>query len=92
MLTPRAAIMLRADDGLAEGGRGGQHAIVVGLDRGHGGCLHIVQRAKKLDIERSTGIAFVFELCRGSVRLEQFDSLIQAATRQSNVARMKLGT
>ena len=57
------------DDGLAEGGRGGQHAVIVGLDRGHCRSLHIVQCAKKFDIERATEVSLVFDLRRRAIQL-----------------------
>jgi hypothetical protein len=81
----------RADDGLAERRRSGQHAVVVGLNRGDGGGLYVMQGAQKFQVEWPTCIAFVFELRRGSVQLEQLNGFIEAATRQANMVRMKLG-
>ena len=56
----------RADDGLAERRRGGQHAAVVGFDRGDGGGLYVMQGAQKFEIQWPTSIAFVFELLRST--------------------------
>ena len=82
----------RADDGLAERRRSGQHAIIVGFDRSDGGRLYVVQCAEKFEVQWPTRIAFIFELRRGSVQLQQFDSFVEAATRQADVVRMKLST
>ena len=50
-----------ADDRLAEGCGGGEHAVVVRLDRRNGGGLEVVQRAEERHIETFTGVTLILE-------------------------------
>ena len=81
----------RGDHGLAERGRGGQHAAVVRRQRLHRCGLPVAQRAQEADRQgcaasrRSTILGF------DAVRPEQLLRLVEASPRQPHVVRMEFG-
>lgn len=81
------------DNRLAKGGRGGEHAVVVGNKSVKSPGLRPSQFAleRNASRQRRSITAMIVQNGGRPVTLDELDSFVEAAARQSNMSRMKLG-
>ena len=81
------------DNRLAKGRRGCEHAAVVGNESIESPGLWPSQSALERDAgrQRRSIIAMIVQNGDRPVTLNEFDSFVEAAARQSNMSRMELG-
>ena len=81
---------VRGNHRLAERGRGGQHAAIVGRECLHRGSLTVAQRAEEAGRQGRSRLASIDHIGSNAVRAEQFLDLVEAPPREGHVPGVEL--
>ena len=82
----------RRDDRLAEGGRGGEHAVVMGDESIEGFQLRPAQFALEANAcgKRHADFALIFQIGNGAIAFDEIDRVVEAAAGQADMLRIEL--